>query len=281
MIARLLRSSIQIVPWKYRTKVKNWPVIGPLQRWVIQRFLAQGQFLHTVNAGPAKGLRYWIQLPDDKAVWTGTYELNFSTALSEAVQKNDVCLDIGGYRGFFSGVFALAGAREVHSFEPLPANNKKIRALIEANPELPLRLHEVAVGAEVGEAEFSIMPEDSMGKLSTSSFQEKQHGKDILTVQIETLDHLRATNVIPGAQVVKIDVEGAEAMVLKGGMKFFRSEQPRVFIEIHSRGLAKECYELLTQLGYTVRVLETNRAPDFHSEPEVCHFVAMAPKFIA
>jgi FkbM family methyltransferase len=256
--------------------VKSWPIVAPLQRWIIARFLAGGEFLHTVNAGPGKGLRYWVRLPEDKNVWTGTYELEFSTALAGAVQEGDICLDIGGYRGFFSGVCALAGAGAVHVFEPLPTNAKRIRALMYANPDLPLKMHEMAVGAEVGEAEFFVMPDDSMGKLSRSSFQEEQRGKELLKVRIETLDHLKAAGTIPRADIVKIDVEGAEAMVLKGGEFLFRSDRPQVFIEVHSRELARQCNELLTQFGYSVRVLETQRIPDFRSEPDVCHFVGVS-----
>jgi FkbM family methyltransferase len=276
MIANLLRKSVQLVPWKFRQRIKYWPLVAPAQRWMIDRFLGHGSFLHTINAGPAKGLRIGIELPEDKALWTGTYEAAFSTALSGAVRKGDVCYDVGAYRGFFAGVCALAGASAVQIFEPLPANISRIQSLMEANPNLPLDLHPLALGAEVGEQEFTVMPEASMGKLSGSDFQPHAASRETLRVPIETLDHLREAGKIPPPDIIKIDVEGAEAMVLRGAQRLLSQCKPQLFIEIHSRPLAGKCSELLRALGYRIQVLETSQPPDFSSEPEICHFVAMA-----
>jgi len=115
-----------------------------------------------------------------------------------------------------------------------------------------------------------------MGKLSNSNFQGDRLSQATIAVQTETLDHLKELGVIPRADVIKIDVEGAEAMVLKGGTALLRSNRPRLFLEIHSRELARECNDLLANLGYSISVLETGRPPDFTSEPEVCHFLAVA-----
>jgi FkbM family methyltransferase len=273
MIANLLRKSVQVVPWRYRQRIKDWPVVGPAQRWLVDRFLGEKPFLHTINAGPAKGLRMLIKLPEDKALWTGAYEPIFSAALANAITNGDVCYDVGGYRGFFAGVCALRGASAVHTFEPLPDNIRRIESLLEANASLPLTLHRVAVGAEVGEAEFLVMPETSMGKLAGSSFQQEAKSSESVGVTMETLDHLLESRPIPPPNLIKIDVEGAEAMVLRGAQRLLAQNRPRLFIEIHSHALGRECAELLTRCGYGVTTLETGTAPDFRTEPEVCHFV--------
>ncbi len=217
-----------------------------------------------------------MKLPEDKALWTGAYEPKFSAALADAVQTGDVCYDIGGYRGFFAGVCAIAGASAVHVFEPLPDNIRRIESLIEANPALPLALHRMAVGAEVGESEFVVMAEASMGKLPGSSFQPEAQSSQTVPVLIETLDHLRESGAIPPANVIKIDVEGAEAMVLRGAQRLISESRPRLFIEVHSRALARECADLLGAGGYAFTTLETGAAPDFLTEPDICHFVAKA-----
>ena len=275
MISRLLRNSVQLVPWRLRHRIKNWPLIAPTQRWIVNHLLDRESFLHTVNAGPAKGLRIWIDLPADKALWTGTYEAAFSKMLSGAVRKGDVCYDVGAYHGFFSGVCALAEASAVHIFEPLPANVSRIQSLIEANPDLPLTLHPLALGAEVGEQEFAVMPEASMGKLSGSNFQPKAASQETLRVSTETLDHLRDVGKIPPPNIIKIDVEGAEAMVLRGAQRLLSESRPHLFIEIHSRALRRECAEILAGHEYEVTTFETGVAADFHTEPEVCHFVGV------
>ena len=276
MIASLLRKSIQMVPWEYRRLIKDLPLIGPAQRFLVDRLSGSRPFLYTIDAGPARGLRIWIQLPEDKQIWTGTYEAEFASMLAAAIQPGNVCLDVGGYRGFFAGVCALASASTVHIFEPLPSNISNIEALIVANPELPLVLHPVAMGVETGNIEFVVMLETSMGKLSNSSFQQQQGGTGTIAVRMETLDHLTECGALPEPDVIKIDVEGAEAMVLKGGEGVLRKRRPQLFMEVHSRELARECEATLTRFGYSVRTLETRRVPDFESEPEVCHFFAVA-----
>jgi hypothetical protein len=118
------------------------------------------------------------------------------------------------------------------------------------------------------------MPETSMAKLSTSSFQSGHQEGDLIEVRVETLDHLRTTGLFPRADVIKIDVEGAEAMALRGAEHMLRDDRPRLFIEVHSRALARECNQILLDNGYFVNVLERGAPPDFVSEPEVCHFEA-------
>jgi FkbM family methyltransferase len=272
---RVLRKSIALVPWRVRNAIRNVPLIAPLQRWVLQRFLEGQEFVHTVDAGPARGLNYPITLPQDKGVWTGTYELEVSTAVSEAVQPGDICLDIGGWRGFFGGVMALAGAKRVFIFEPLPANCTQIRKLIELNPELPLTLCEVAVGEEAGQAEFCVMPMSGMGKLASSPFQRDARSNSRIAVNVVSLDELLEEGKIELPSVIKIDVEGAETSVLRGAKQFLNRHRPKLFVEVHSRSLARECATILGGYGYRFHVMETGREPNLSTEPEVCHFIAL------
>ena len=96
--------------------------MAPLQRWFFNTFYVGVEQDHRINAGPANGLVFPIRLPDDKLFWTGTWELEFAEKLAGEVPNGDVCLDIGGYRGYFAGVMAVNGASHVHCFEPNPAN---------------------------------------------------------------------------------------------------------------------------------------------------------------
>jgi FkbM family methyltransferase len=270
----VLENSVSLIPWKVRSEIKNWPFIAPLQRWLLSKYIEGNEFTHTVDAGPAKGLQYPITLPADKGIWTGTYELAFSEAIAKSVCPGDVTFDIGAWRGFFSGVMALAGASKVIAFEPLPDNISQLKKVIQLNPNLNISLIEAAVSDKSGTLEFLVMPETSMGKLVDSSFQSGIDGGKKLTINAVKLDDLIADNTISVPAVMKIDVEGAELMVLKGAEKLLSDAKPTLFIEIHSRELCKDCNSLLVKLGYQVLVMETDNNPDGFTEPEVCHFVA-------
>jgi FkbM family methyltransferase len=148
--------------------------------------------------------------------------------------------------------------------------------MIELNPTLPIEIVESAIADYVGVTTFQVLSETSMAKLDESSFQSDVKGDNRIDVHVETLDNLHALGRFERVDVIKLDVEGAEAMALRGAKNLLAQYRPRIFIEVHSRLLARECADLLAGVSYSVEVLETGRAPDFISEPEVCHFVATA-----
>jgi FkbM family methyltransferase len=228
------------------------------------------EFVHTVDAGPARGLVYPVRLPEDKGVWTGTYEIEFAAALANAVTPGSVCLDIGGWHGFYSGVMALAGASKVIVFEPLPANCAHIRRLIELNPHLSIELIDAAVADREGAAEFQIMPQETMGKLAESPFQPEQRSSEQIRVRLVALDELLAQGRIPAPSTIKVDVEGGELLVLRGAAKLLREHKPALFMEIHSPELARDCRKLLEELGYEIELLKEEDPID----PAICHFIA-------
>jgi FkbM family methyltransferase len=274
MSGSLIQKCISLVPWRFRASIKHLPLIAPLQRWLIAQFLDGREFIHRVDAGPARGVTFPVRLPDDKGIWTGTYEQKFAAELAKLVRPDDVCCDVGGWHGFFGAVMAACGASHVYIFEPMPDNCGRISKMIDLNPDLPIELVEAAAGAKDGEARFRVMPESSMGKLAESTFQPGESGEREISVTIRSLDRFflggRAN-----PSMMKIDVEGAEVQVLRGAQELIAASRPRLLIEVHSRVLARECADLLADSNYGIRVLETGEAPDGRSEPEVCHFVAL------
>jgi FkbM family methyltransferase len=272
MMAKLLQRAISAVPWAMRRAIKHVPLVAPLQRWIVANFLRE-EFVHRVDAGPARGLLYPVRLPQDKGVWTGTYETDFATALANAVTPGAVCFDIGGWHGFYSGVMALAGASKVVVFEPLPANCARIRRVIGLNPELPIELIEAAVADRPGRTEFQVMGQESMGKLAESPFQPGQTSTHQISVELVSLDDLLAQNRIAAPALMKIDVEGGELLVLRGAAELLRTFHPVLFIELHSPQLARDCRSFLETLGYEIELLKEEGPVD----PEICHFRAGPP----
>lgn len=67
-------------------------------------------------------------------MWAGLFEREFALAPAAAIPNGKVCFDIGGYKGYMSGVMVLNGASSVHVFEPLPANQESIRRLCDLIP---------------------------------------------------------------------------------------------------------------------------------------------------
>jgi len=266
-----------MVPFGLRSQIKNIPVVKQLQALVLKKYFSDKEFVATITGGPAKGLRFPVQMPQDKLMWIGTWELEFAKKLQQMIKPGWVCYDIGGYKGYYAGIMALHGAGDVIIFEPMPVNIQKIKNLISLNPTLPLTLIEKAVSNHTGKKVFNMMPEDTMGKLEESSFQREAPALRQLEVETDKLDNIVLN--YPEPDLIKIDVEGAEELVLKGGLELLKRKKPVLMIEVHSHGIGKRCYELLKNTYQKIYVFETGQAPG-NDEAEICHYIAMLEKNI-
>lgn len=260
------------VPFGLRSRVKNIPGLKQLQSFLLKKYASNASFEATISGGPAKGLVFPVQMPQDKLMWIGTWELDFALALQKAVQPGFVCFDIGGYKGYYAGVMALKSAKAVYVFEPMPANAVMIKKLIELNPDLPIHLKQAAVSDNDGETIFKLMKEETMGKLASSIFQPSEQELVQVKVDCITLDSLVKAG-IPDPDFIKIDVEGAEELVLKGGLALLERKRPYLMIEIHSPEIGKRCLHILEKLYSTILVFETGQSPD-KGTPEICHYIA-------
>jgi len=273
MVKDILIKLVDSVPFGVRNKIKNIPGLKQLQSLLLKKLVSNKEFVATISGGPAKGLVFPVQMPQDKLMWIGTWELDFADTLYRYIEPGWICYDIGGYKGYYAGIMALKGAAEVFVFEPMPANAEKIKKLIALNSNLPIQLKEYAVSDTCGKVSFKLMPEETMGKLEKSSFQENEKEVSQLVVDCITIDYL-VNKGFPSPDFIKIDVEGAEEFVLKGAKDLLGKMKPVLMIEIHSKEIGFRCLSLLKEFYTSVTVFETGRVPEF-GFPEICHFIAL------
>ena len=269
----MLANLINIIPYNFRDKIRGIPLIGLLQRRVFSAAF-RGSIDFQIKDGPARGLVFPLTLPEDKLFWTGLWEKEFAERLARATKLGGVCLDVGAYRGYFSGVMGVHGAGEVHCFEPNPDNISKLQRLAELNPNLPLRVHQLALGDADGDTEFVLMEEDTMGKLAQSEFQQERPTGHRFKVKVSKLDSVVSEGSIPLPSLIKVDVEGAEKMFLDGAASTIEQGRPTILLEYHSGTLARECAGFLEARGYCIEWLETDD-PGSLAEEAVGHFVAV------
>jgi len=242
---KLLSWSIGFVPGSMRGAIRRIPGVAAAQRFAVQSLGRNEEFEHKIDYGPAKGLYLPIRLPQDKSFWKGTYEEHFCRRLAGAVKAGDVCCDIGAFRGYTAGVMALAGASRVAAFEPAPGNQEVIARVCALNPNLPIDLFRAAVGGEEGEIKITIHEDSSMNFIG-----EDNSGRPAVEVKMVTLDGLLASRAISAPQLLKIDVEGAEASVLRGAANTLRESVREIFVELHHEQARFECLALLGEAGF-------------------------------
>lgn len=274
-LTRLLARSVDFVPWGLRRHVRRVPGVAQVQRAIVQKALAETEFIYVINAGPAAGLRMRIRMPDDKLYWTGTWEYEVTSRLVELVRADTVCYDVGGHRGFMAGVMARNGARRVYCFEPNPLNGSKIQELARLNPDLKIVTMPYAVGSQDGVARFALMPESSMGKLATSSFQVDAERVSEIEVDVRSLDSLVLRGEVDPPALVKLDVEGAELAALEGAAALVERHRPTFLIEVHSFELLESCRSWLSDRGYSLTTVERGSPISGAADFRVCHVIAV------
>jgi FkbM family methyltransferase len=164
------------------------------------------------------------------------------------VRRGERSIDVGGNRGQYTYALWRIGSR-VDVFEPNPMCSRLLKAW--ATNKTSVVVHAIGLSDNAGEAELHI-PVDRFGNEHDAS---ATLSADISTetrtvrVSLATLDSFTFANVA----FVKIDVEGHEYNVLKGGEKLFKQQRPSILIEVeqrHSKRPMNEVFDLVRSWGY-------------------------------
>ena len=213
------------------------PALRPVRRLV---GAALGGRLRRVRvlSGRARGARLELDLAGEKAYWAGTYEPEVQDLLAGTLTPGAVFYDVGGHIGFFSVLAARLGA-QVFTFELLPENARRIRRNAALN------------GVEIEVVEEAAWDSSEGVSLVAGSSSSEWRAAPAGTSGSVSLDEFAALH--PPPDVIKIDVEGAEARVLAGAARLLAERRPIVICEVHGR----EERELVRQLlrDYDVETL--------------------------
>jgi FkbM family methyltransferase len=169
-------------------------------------------------------------------------------------------IDIGANKGQFStAVRSLFPDARIHAFEPLPEAIARFRAVFEGDQTV--MLHEVAIGAEAGEAIFHVADRsDSSSLLEPGSGQRQAYGVSAqrrITVRVQPFREALDLSELPHPILMKIDVQGAELEVLQSiddlsSIDFIYVEVS--FIELYeTQPLFREILTHLEDRGFRLR----------------------------
>ena len=157
--------------------------------------------------------------------WSGIYGVWEPTQLklwSSLVKQADVILDIGANTGIYSLIASTNNKANIFAFEPVPDVIKMLETNIELNSPNRIKIVDKLVGDKVGKSTIYIprsgwvdvasVDKDFAGKFANNE-KLLELKKEMVTVD----DFLTRNNVNFNQRILcKIDVEGAEEMVLLG-----------------------------------------------------------------
>ncbi len=197
--------------------------------------------------GRLRGKR-WITGSSLHGCWLGSFESDKQTVFEMIVKPGDTVYDIGANVGFYTLLASeLAGPSGcVYAFEPLPRNVEFLNQHLTLNGAKNTKVLEVAVSDTNGQASFDDSPNNSMGQLSNSGKRK---------VKTVTIDRLLSEGTILPPGCMKIDVEGAEMLVLSGAKSVLKTYRPHIFLATHGLHVHKEACEFLKSLGYQLQAI--------------------------
>ena len=187
--------------------------------------------------------------------WGG--EKEYVIEMMDLLKEDDVFYDVGASVGLISVIAAKCLTNgTVISFEPDEENLKRLKVNYAINNLSNHKILNLAVGDKKGTLKLY-----TSGSSGFSPSLEKVNEIDtFVEIEVDTIDHLIEKENLPFPTVIKIDIEGAEFMALKGMNKVLSSaSRPRiVFIELHPEFLpsfntsTEEILKYLSSFNYRI-----------------------------
>jgi FkbM family methyltransferase len=205
------------------------------------------------------------------AVYKRYFEAGPVDRLEEFVPDGSLVIDVGANVGFFSLRFArwVGDLGKVIAIEPESDNYDSLVSMLKREGLLDrVDALKAVAAAERGTAFLEINP------FHPADHKLSRDGTGLPVIAV-TLDDLVPDKAASKPALIKIDVQGAEMLVLSGAMDILKVAGPALFIELHEEGLSKfgtsvsAILDYLVAYGYRAYWLKRSGAHDKASPAEI------------
>lgn len=238
--------------------------------WLFLRLARQIDYRAPVLARLGNGMKMqvpWIDVAGREIYEKGWYEPETVQILSGLLKPGMVVLDIGASIGQYTllaaGIVGTSG--KVYAFEPDPVTYQWLSGNVKRNNLANVTTNQLALGEEPGMLDLYIGSPENIG--TTSLRPQYNHSGRSARVEVLPLDSYLERAGVQRVDFIKIDVEGAESLVLKGAPMLL-AKRPSIIIEFeesNQKRFGSSCAELarvLLQNGYKLEsILDGKRAP--------------------
>lgn len=191
-----------------------------------------------------------------KFIFDGFEQIEIDFVL-KSLNQNDIFLDIGSNIGLFS---LLASKKvgvdgKVICFEPAPETYKRLVENIALNQLENIEARNLGLSDSEGELKFYFSDTGFDAWNSFAPTNDYRLNKSI-DIMVSTLDKQLESLDKSLIKIIKIDVEGWEKFVLKGGKEFFKNYSPIVMVEFTEENTFNAGYSIhdifteLEEIGY-------------------------------
>jgi FkbM family methyltransferase len=209
------------------------------------------------------GVRLYVEPNEEIGVSifvSGCYEPNEFWVLDRILSAGKTFVDVGANTGLYS----LFAARKVGSrgvvlaMEPSSREFARLRRNIEVNDFRNVRLFQLAISDAEGSAELSVAawPKGGHNTLGAFGYDTQLSGKEL--VATVSLDELLRRENVGRVDAIKLDIEGAELLALRGAKETLVRDRPALLLELSDRTLgpqgfsSSQVWDFLCEIGYQV-----------------------------
>jgi FkbM family methyltransferase len=240
----------------------HWPL--PRGKWLPARVRPAFEPLVPVRMEVEPGVNMLLDPEDlisNEILNTGQWEADSWAIIKEHLPVGGTFVDLGAHIGYYSlkAARAVGPKGQVIAIEPNPETVRQLRDNIQASGAKVIAVEPVACSDSEAELELFAAPRANTGQTSLSRANAQQSGAvhAVYRVRARPLDAIIQEAGVSRVDVVKIDVEGAELLVLKGAKQTLARYSPVLFVEVMDNQLqamgtsAAELKEFLRSQGYT------------------------------
>lgn len=209
-----------------RDRPRKTEMFRQLGRYVLN-FIPKRTVMRILT-GPNRGLR-WVVGSGTHGCWLGTYESEFARRIVSAIRPGMTAFDVGAHSGYYTLLMArlVGSSGRVFAFEPNRKSAACLKHHLEINDIRNVEVIEAAVAESVGRSLFT--DTDYSGQLGN-------HGRVVPTVRLDDY---------PSPDFVKMDIEGAEGLALRGADRILSKQETIWYIELHGPKARTECKAIL------------------------------------
>jgi len=220
----------------------------------------------------------WLFERDD-GIYKSHLEAGDISHLRPFVRPGSVVIDVGANVGFFTRKFAgwVSDGGKVLAIEPEPVNVESLRRTVaRAGLNSVVEIIEAVAAESEGEHHLVVNP-DHPG--------DHRIGETGLKVRSTTIDSLVAWNGWQTVSLMKIDVQGAEELVLVGAEETLERFHPALFVEVDDNALrrlgsnANRLLDFLWTRGYLPHRLNKSGVPSLISFDSINNLIEEEKKY--
>jgi len=189
---------------------------------------------------------------------TGRWEFDLIESAQQYIKNDSIVLDIGANIGVWSVYMARNKSLKIHCFEPYVPTYYNLCSNLLINDALNVTAHRCALSdqSDYGkELPLFVLPSNvgatRLGHTNEAFIESK------FTTNLDYLDRMFPTEVV---SFIKIDVEGYEEKVLRGGEQLLLRSKPVIYFESWNskQEIQKSLFSYLEGLNYTIQHISSD-----------------------